>query len=688
MRSIEYRVGGWPAEQATLHVAQDTRDLAYVGAWLDERSAEYLGIDSETNALDPWQPDFRCRLVQVADPHESFVVPIALDPWLTAGLIYRHPKWVAHYAEADERFLCRGLPMEPVRWSDIEPHFSDTQAVLAVYDPRTVTTLNPKDRIHPRIPRRKGLKETTTRLLTPTLAAAEDALVARFREMARDAPGVRANMSLRDLKGWGFARIAIDDPAYLLYSALDPLCTIRLFHLMREQLTARGKWPRTLAAMAEQWVVDGATYRGMDTDAPYVRWLDGQLAAVIEDHTPLLARHEIKVSGQGPNVGLAFKRLGVPESPKTDRDGKESWDKDALKMLLATCESAFTDTRYAGIGVPEEVVAVRELANAVLDVRKAGKYRSNWVAPMLWTIEHGDGAMHPSVRATGTVTTRMSCQKTTTAGPMHSAPKKDTRLRAAVRAPRGWVFVTADFSQAEPWVMAALSGDPDYLRDLLAGDINGVLATQVYGEIYDPAQGKAEDTEHYSMRQACKFAWLAWCYGAGDRKVDLLLGVHTNVVEQWRARYPVFAAYRDAMNARTSVSLDSGHEVPLWDRFYVDDTGQLQLRTDYSGNPIPSRLGLNGVTQGTQADILKVSIHRLLHWGWSWALRFFVHDEIVACVPEWMADTFEQVLTEAMTVIYRGVRIGCEVERPGRTWKRQPEAFSMSDLPELDDEAA
>jgi hypothetical protein len=692
MRTATYRFGGWPAENATLHVVEDRADLEYLKGWLAERQGEYLGIDSETNALDPFEPGFRLRMVQMADLYESWVVPVSpLRAGRLSHLIRRHPRWVAHYTEADTRFLSRGLPDAPVRWEGKDPHFSDTQVLLAMYDPRTVTTHNKKDRIHPRIPRQKGLKETATRLLTPTLEAAEKAMHARFRDLATEA-GVRKGIAQKALLKWGFANVPVDDPAYQLYSALDPLACIRLWHLMRAELERRGQWGRAEAALVEQWVVDGATYRGLPVDAPYIRWLDGQLTAVVEGHAPFLAGHGIKPSGLGPSIGRAFKRLGITESPVTDRDGKEKWDKDAMKALVDRADAwlAGAQGRLVESTELDSVYQVRGLATAVRDVRKADKYLSTWVRPMLWTIEHADGVMHPSVRATGTVTTRMSCQKSATAGPLHSAPKDDTRLRAAVQAPAGWVVVSADFKQAEPTVMAALSGDPDYLADLLAGDINSTLATMVYGDAYDARYGKTPGHPSYKLRQACKFAWLAWCYGATDGKVDALLGVTTGVTRTWRARYPVFASYRDACNEQQTITLDSGHVVPLWDRVWVDETGELRQRTYPSGGLIPSRLGLNAATQGTQADLLKLSILKINTWGWSWALRFFVHDELIGMVPAWMAEAFAAVLTEAMTVRYRGVVIGCDATIEGRTWQPQPSEFSVSDLPDLevDDEAA
>lgn len=692
MLTASYRVGGWPSTMATLHIVETARDLRECAEWVWDHQGVYLGLDSETNAYDPWHPAFRLRTVQFASLDTAWFVPAhgvdtpdETGTWSWAQCVSRlikgHKSWVCHYAEADERFTDRGLPDNPVRWNDRDPHFSDSQTVLAMYDPRTVTTFSKKDRIHPAIPRRRGLKDNSTRLLSRTLEDAELALHTRFRELARETPGVRGNMSQADLTRWGFANIPLDDTAYRLYAVLDPLFALRLFELCRQELDRQGRWPRAQAALREQWMIDRATYQGLPVDGPYAHWLDAQLDQVIQDRAPLLAHYGIGPSGLGPNVGRAFVGLGYPE--------QEKWDKDVIKEILVKADTYLESTPAAyQWDNPEITLAVhriRDLSSAVQDVRKAGKYQTNWVKPMLWTLEHADGVMHPSMRGIGAVTTRMTCQKTQTAGPLHSAPKGDKRIRGAVRAPEGWVIVTADFRQAEPTVMAARSGDQDYLRDLQAGDINSILATLVYGNDYDPSQGKTAGTVHYEMRQACKFAWLAWCYGAGGAKIDKLLGVHTGVEDQWRARYPVFAAYRDRLNHEQVIELDSGHRVPLWDRFWVTDSGELVLRTNDWGTPKLSRLGLNADTQGTQADLLKVSMHRIQAWGWAWALRFFVHDEILLIVPAWMASAAAEMLQRAMTITYRGVVIECEATIEGRTWQPQPGEFKLEELPELED---
>lgn len=674
MKVRSHTFGGWPGPMVRIYLVRDWADLAYFVPWLEDRAGQHLGIDCETNAMDPWHRGFKTRTVQVADVWESWVIDLEHeDPLFSqtiAELIKRHQYWVAHFAEVDIRFMHRGMACRdgssPIRLGEKLPHVADTQTVLAMYDPRTVTTHSKKDRIHYKIPRLKGLKETTERLLTPELKSAEERMHARFRELAP--VGHRAGKQ-KSIK-WGFANIPVDDELFIIYAGLDPVAVIRLWHLMRHELRQRGQLARCNAALIEQWMMDQATLAGMKVDGPYARWFFDQLTQSIKDNAEVLAFYGIGESGQGVKVGEAFTRMGVAPVKMKKNDSGEmvpTWDKEAMMLLAQDHRST-----------------VVELAQAVSAARRATKFRTTYVEPMLRAVDFGDGAMHCSVRAIGTVTTRMSAQKTESAGPLQQLPKKDPRVRAAVASRRGCVLVSADFAQGEPFTMAALSGDEVYLRDLMAGDINSTIASMIYGNAYDPRFGKTAGTPHYLMRQCAKAGWLALCYGAGAQKFADTLGIPLEDGAAARARlksrYVKLWAFADTMNHQAVIQLDSGHRVPLWDRFGVTADGEL-----FVGEK-PSRLGLNAATQSAQSDLLRIAMHRLNDWGWSWALRFALHDELLLEVPEWMAEQARQVLERAMTVTYRGVTVHCEATIEGRTWMPQPEEFDLSAIPDLDEE--
>jgi hypothetical protein len=82
-------------------------------------------------------------------------------------------------------------------------------------------------------------------------------------------------------------------------------------------------------------------------------------------------------------------------------------------------------------------------------------------------------------------------------------------------------------------------------------------------------------------------------------------------------------------------------------------------------------------------------MHRLNAWGWAWAFRFALHDELMLEVPEWMAEDARQALEAAMTIEYRGVTVPCDAVIEGRTWLPQLEEFDadMSILDELEEVA-
>jgi hypothetical protein len=136
------------------------------------------------------------------------------------------------------------------------------------------------------------------------------------------------------------------------------------------------------------------------------------------------------------------------------------------------------------------------------------------------------------------------------------------------------------------------------------------------------------------------------------------------------------------MNAQPAIILESGWIAPLWDRYFVDEKG-IHLSTK------PSRLGLNYATQGNQRYVFSIAVHRIIDWGWSWALYFFMHDELGLCVPAHMADEAAIILEKAMTLDFHGVPIECDVDKPPYSprWTSYPdEYFTATDVATLDDQ--
>lgn len=656
-----------PRADLTIYPVTEPAGLRRALGWVGERAGEVLGLDLETNAYDPFDPRFCTRSVQIADANTALVLDAERLPADgLAELLRRHEPWVAHFSENDIRFAHRGLPGS-IRTDQFDrPHVLDSQTALAWLNPRTVTS---QDDAYGSIPLPKGLKEAVTRELgDPILREAETALHRLFDELAPK--GMRKQ---QDRKAHGFRTVPFDDPRYLLYGGLDAIMGLRLYQHAITECTRRGQLPGLREDLWLQWQLDLATLRGQPLDEPYVRWINRQLLDAVAVHVDDLARYGVPPSGMGPAVGEAFERLGFTSSKINRKSGNLSYDKHVVSALI------------------DRPDAVGDLARRVTAVRKASKFRSAYVQPMLDALER-DCRIHPSMRAVGAITGRNSAARPA----VQQLPKKDSRIRAAICALPGWSIVTADFSQGEPRTMAGLSGDRRLLHDLLLGDLNSSVAGAVYGDQFDPALGQVLDTPHYLMRQGGKAAFLACCYGAQDRKLAETLAkdqapgivpVTAAPREAWRGQYPDLFRLSDDLNARRFVQLENTWVVPLWDRAWISDDGVIRDRGK------PSRKGLNAAAQGTQRLLLQHALRRFVAAGWGWSLLLLMHDEIVAMVPTWMVEEVSAALKDAMTMTYRGVPIECSVEVCGRTWTRQPADFDVSlngllDLPEPDDPSA
>lgn len=642
-------------ETVTIRHARSS-DAQVLRDWIGDRRREVLGLDVEATGLDHWAPGYQVRTVQLADSMESWVIePDVLGCEELTGLLRAHPLWVAHNAKYDTRALRRRLP-GALSDDFNRAHVADLLVVLAHQEPRTVVAT--KDGIDPRLRLPGGLKETSDRELTSTLATVEQRLHAWFKDIRPK--GVNG---VNNIKAWGFANAPVDNETFLAYAGLDPLLTVRLWHHFRGQLVEADRWELVRDDIWLQWVIDLATDTpGMLLDEGYVRWLASELEAVREGSRSTLDRHGITSADAHTQIRAVLIELGA-ESPKTTKGGQPSFDRAVLAALA---------------GQPGEV---GELVTAIQAARRAGKFHASYLRPMLRALEQG-GHIHPEYRVNGTSTGRMSAKEP----PVQQFPKKDTRVRAACRAPEGYVLISCDFSQIEPRTMAALSGDPALAAAVLAGDLNSDIAQLSYGDVFDRSLIEDVTTEHYVMRQKAKAAFLAWCYGAQPKRVADTLGLPEDrgeqIVSAWRTAYPRLAKLIRDLGSQRAVTLVTGRRCPLWDRYFVTEDGEVKVRHGKS-----SRLALNYAAQGTAREILAAALRRLRRTGWIRYLWALIHDEVILCVPADQAIAATAALKEAMTMTFHGIPIEAKPDVLGTHWGARPESFTLVSADETEDAA-
>jgi hypothetical protein len=649
------------------YVPQSTQDYADWSQWMDYHRDEVLGLDSETNTVDPWARGYQCRLIQISDGNVAWLIdPQSEYHTAIRDVIREHPRFVGHFtATAEVPFIERHLP-GAIRLGEMEPHILDYQVAQAILDPRTL--LPRKDGIDVRLVHDKGLKATYTREISPCLAEADKRLKQWFHDHAPV-----GHRTAKKAATWGYANIPLWTPEYLEYSAMDAVAVKVLYDKACNELRALREWDHAEYEWRLQWDIDNMVFRGTPVDPPYVRWVAAQLDQVVLDEAAWLAPHGIPKSAMGQSIGTAFTALG--QEPV-------KWNKGKIKDGVQQPDTPSWD-KYALIDIVDSSPNLRavELAQHIMACRGAGKFKEAYVQPMLDSLDR-DCRIHPQFRSIGTITHRNSASKP----PVQQLPKNDKRIRAALGGRPGWVFVSCDLEQGEPRTMAGLSGDPKYVAAVMSGDVNSAIAADTFGAEFVVAEGKKAGTPSYLMRQMGKIGFLSVCYGVGIDKLASTFKIVREKAAKFRndqhENYPHMFGRADKMNQNEYVILPSGRKLTLWDRKIVLDDGRVITGAR------PSRKALNYETQGAQADWIKAAWLRLRE-KWGWALAILMHDEIVLYVPEaFAAEACADLEREMSGPIGHGVMMLATAEVNGITWAEQPSAFDRSGLDADDEEVA
>ncbi|HEU0087670.1 MAG TPA: DNA polymerase [Pseudonocardiaceae bacterium] len=537
-----------------------------------------------------------------------------------------HTAWVLNPADPDQRAAIEAVLGDPERRFVTFTNY-DPLAVWVVFgialgqrvaDAHLLSKL-----AHPDERAGHGLKELAARHLDEGLDQAQQALYARMRALAP--PGRRAG---NFWQGWGWDHLPAEDEAYVVYAGLDAIYVRRLLPILLDQCTGFAHLARMEAWLAAQ--ASGITIRGLLLDR---RYATGLLAELTAEHqgADTVIRGALRCPGASPRfaawLDTQTTTAGITGLARTP-GGRLQVSADALAALL---------DRHADT-LPTHVV---ELVQARLAMART----SNLLANLRGFLAAADPTdrIHPQIKTLRAKTARMSI----TGPPLQTLKKHDPRLRRCLRADPGHVLVSCDFSQVEIRVAAALSGDRALTEVIASGaDIHDATATLMYGPDFTPEQ-----------RTLSKRATFGTIFGGGARALASQTGVDEDtarqVITRWRATYPGVAAYGRRLAALPEVITPSGRQIPA--------------------DPARPYANANYPIQSTARDLLLAAVYTLIthhHVGGLW---LFVHDEVIVQAPEHDAERVRDLLAQAMTTTFRGIRIEADAQILGPTWGSTPD---------------
>ncbi|MHC4896096.1 MAG: DNA polymerase I [Planctomycetota bacterium] len=291
----------------------------------------------------------------------------------------------------------------------------------------------------------------------------------------------------------------------------------------------------------------------------------------------------------------------------------------------------------------EKLAAHHEVPELILDYRKLSKLKNTYVDSLPTMVNQNTGRIHTSFNQAVAATGRLSSDDPNLQNiPIRTKEGREVR-RAFIPRDKGWVLLSADYSQIELRILAHLSGDPALVKAFNENlDIHARTAAIVHGIMPDMVTAE--------MRSQAKVINYGLMYGMGASRLANETGMTPPEAKKFINAYfralPKVKDYLDgslaAARTERCVRTLFGRIRPLPE---IDSANAMQRIA-------AENMAVNSPLQGTAADIIKramLEVHRRLNEDNLQAKMILqVHDELVLDVPEAELDQVKLLLKECM----------------------------------------
>jgi DNA polymerase-1 len=385
-------------------------------------------------------------------------------------------------------------------------------------------------------------------------------------------------------------------------------------------------------------------HEGIRVDADALRRYSLQLAEEISQlRTRIFAAagQEFNIDSPKQLGGVLYDNLRLEDNPKKTATGQHSTREAELVRLAGR----------------------HPIVRDVLEYRNAVKLKSVYVDQLPDAVDPRTGRIHTNYSQSWTATGRIQSNNPN----LQTIPVRKERgreIRAAfVPRDENYLLLSADYSQIELRIMAALSGDAAMLDAFHSGtDIHAATAARVYKVDLEEVTRQMRDTA-----KAVNFGIIYGISAFGlQQRLNMPRQEAAALIESYFATYPGVRLYIDQTIA---FARKHGYVKTLTGRRrYLRDINSRNLTIRNTAE----RLAMNSPLQGTAADMLKlamVKVHGFLtQGGYRTKMLLTVHDEIVFDLYQTEQDRVTPGIREAMqTALSLEVPIVVEIG-VGKNW--------------------
>ncbi|MBI4722721.1 MAG: hypothetical protein HY769_06980, partial [Candidatus Stahlbacteria bacterium] len=373
------------------------------------------------------------------------------------------------------------------------------------------------------------------------------------------------------------------DVSYRLYKILEP----KLKSADLDKLFNEVELPlaRVLADMERRGVLIDRDYFSLEAMKIDAKLLD------IERDIYVCAGVKFNIRSPAQMSEVLFTRLKLPHSRKT-------------KTHFSTDQS-----------VLHELAKEYELPKKILVYRELFKLKSTYLdaIPLL---ADNENRVHTTWQQTTTATGRLS-----SANPnLQNIPKQE--IRKGFIAPNGWHILSADYSQIELRVLAALSGDMELIDAFKQGkDIHTRTAAVILNI--------PEDRVTKEEREQAKVVNFGIVYGMGPYGLSQRLGIGVEEANLFITAYFItYPGVKRWIDEQIRLAQQNGYcETLIGRKRWVQGINSDNMRI----REAEERIVMNTPIQGTAADMIKIAMIKINERLKDLKSRIIiqVHDELV-----------------------------------------------------------
>ncbi|MFN8471750.1 MAG: DNA polymerase I [Anaerolineae bacterium] len=448
-----------------------------------------------------------------------------------------------------------------------------------------------------------------------------------LKDMAWNRLGVEMT-NIEELIGKGKDQITMAEvhpERVTAYASADVDMTLRLSHLQEKELHDKALWDLFRdVEMPLTPILTRMEQAGILLDVDYLMEMSREFhlrLQALEAEIYDLAGYPFNIGSTKQLASILFDQLGLPPQKRTS-------------------------TGYStDISVLEALRGQHPIIDKLVEHRQLAKLKSTYIDALPLLVNPRTGRVHTDFNQNGSATGRISSSNPN----LQNIPirtEEGRRIRRAFIAPPDHVLLTADYSQIELRILAAMTQEPTLLESFERGeDIHARTAALLFNIPIDQvtsAQRRIAKTTNFGIIYGISGFGLA-------ARTDLTNEEARDFIQNYFAKLPHVAALQEEFK---KAARRDGYVSTLLGRRRYFPALKSGARITLAERQRLEREAINAPVQGTAADIVKIAmIHldeALREHGLAGRMLLQVHDELVLEVPKAELEETAAVVRDAM----------------------------------------